>query len=318
MKLVFMGTPEFAAVALNALIDCGKHEVAAVFCQPDKPKGRGNKIVAPPVKSLAIEREIPVFQPLTWADGDAERIIRELAPDVAVVVAYGRILPQSVIDAPRLGTLNVHASLLPRWRGAAPIQRAIMAGDTETGVCVQQVCAELDAGDVLSSASTLIGDTKRAPVLDRYHLEDCREDYGSLYARLAEMGANLLIDTLDALPTLHPKPQTGEITFAPPIVKADTILNLSWSAYKLDCQIRALHPKPGASVTLFDERGEPLTVKIYRVGIGKGSPLTLPCGKLGNEILSVYELQAPGGKRLEAADFLRGRKVFTAPPTAVI
>jgi methionyl-tRNA formyltransferase len=300
MNLVFMGTPEFAAMSLDALIRCGKHKVLGVFCQPDKPKGRGQQRSPPPTKLLASEHSIPVFQPATWADGEAERVIRELAPDIAVAVAYGKILPQGAIDAPRLGTLNVHASLLPRWRGAAPIQRAIMEGDTETGVSIQQVRFELDSGEVLSYALTTIRD---------------EETFGSLYARLAELSAKLLITTLHELPALIPRPQSGAITFAPPIVKADTVLDLSRSAFELTCQVRGLSPKPGATVSLFDERGEPLTVKVYRVHAGGGSPLTLSCGKNGSELLSVDELQAPGGKRLEVADFLRGKKVFAKPPS---
>ncbi|MDR2530818.1 MAG: methionyl-tRNA formyltransferase [Oscillospiraceae bacterium] len=285
MRLLFMGTPEFAAVSLRAIADSAEHEIAGVFCQPDRPKGRGLKLIPPPVKSLALSLGLPVFQPSSLRDADTERIARKLNPDVSVVVAYGRLLPQSLIDAPRLGTLNVHASLLPRWRGAAPIQRAIMAGDRVTGVCVQQMRLELDSGDLISSRSTPIA---------------ADETYGELYDRLAISGAELLTQTLRS--PWNPTPQVGEVTFAPPIMREDCTLDLTRPAAELACQVRALCPKPGASVKLGGA-----SFKIFKARVGGDGALVLPCG--ANSTLVVEELQAPGGKRMRSEDFLRGNQL---------
>jgi methionyl-tRNA formyltransferase len=289
MRIVFMGTPEFAGASLEALIN-SEHSVISVFCQPDKPQGRGQRLQPPPVKTLALSVGIPVYQPASLREGESERVLRELDPDITVVVAYGKILPQSLIDIPRLGTVNVHASLLPRWRGAAPIQRAIMNGDTRTGVCVQQMRPELDEGDIISTAETEIFDG---------------ETYGELYDRLKSLGAALLTDTLRELPGLTPKPQSGEPSYAPPIRKEHCQIDLSRSAGEIVCQVNALNPKPGATV----QAGE-LAVKIFKAheltdgGVVTPNLLTVPCG--GGTTLVIDELQAPGGKRMTAKDYLRG------------
>jgi methionyl-tRNA formyltransferase len=244
------------------------------------------KFEAPAVKKLATEFGIPVYQPESLKDGEAERIVRELAPDVSVAVAYGKLLPQSLIDAPKFGTVNVHASLLPRWRGAAPIQRAIMNGDTETGVCVQQMRLELDEGGIISKKITAIGEN---------------ETYGELYDRLKILGAELLLETLSVLPA-EAIAQSGEVTYAPPIRREDCYVDWSSSAREIANQIRGLCPKPGASAELGGEK-----FKIYKAHVGSGGALTVPCG--GGSALVIDELQAPGGKRMRTEDYLRGHTI---------
>lgn len=285
-----MGTPEFAASSLAELLEDGTHEIAAVFCQPDKPKGRGMKLIPCPVKQLAQEHSIPLYQPAAFADGEAEQVLRRINPDITIVVAYGKILPQSFIDVPRLGTINVHASLLPRWRGAAPIQRAIMAGDTVTGVAVQQVTAELDAGDVLMRESVAI-----AP----------NETYGELYDRLKVIGAKLLIKTLSNLTNITPQPQIGEITYAKPISKQERELDLTLSAAEIINQVRGLCPSPSATAELSDGQ----RYKIFEVREAAPGEPDLLISLRNGSFIAIEALQAPGGKRMKATDYLRGHKL---------
>ena len=183
MRLIFMGTPEFSAPAIDALLEAG-HEIAAVFSQPDKPKGRGYNLTPPPVKVKALEHGIPVYQPTTMKDGEALRIFRDISPDVAVVIAYGRILPKEILEAPKYGCINVHASLLPKYRGAAPIQWSVIDGQPKTGVTTMQMDVGLDTGDMLMKCETAI---------------DPDETAGELHDRLSLMGAKLIVDTLAAL-----------------------------------------------------------------------------------------------------------------------
>ncbi|WP_303784040.1 methionyl-tRNA formyltransferase [Azovibrio restrictus] len=298
MKLIFAGTPEFAASALAALIEAG-HEIALVLTQPDRPAGRGMQLQASPVKQLALQHGIEVFQPLSLKkDAEARQKIAAVEADAMIVAAYGLILPQEVLDMPRFGCLNIHASLLPRWRGAAPIQRAIQAGDTETGVCIMQMEAGLDTGPVLARVSTPIGSEDTA---------------ASLHDRLARLGARLMVDTLPRLPLpATAQPEAG-VTYAAKIEKAEAQLDWTRSATELDRHIRAFNPFPGAQTFL---AGNPVKIWAAHPVAGQGLPgtvlavdrqgITVACGE---GALCLTELQKAGGKRLQAARFLAGHSI---------
>lgn len=294
MKLIFAGTPAFAAVALAALLDAG-HEVALVLTQPDRPAGRGMALQASPVKQLALARGIPVFQPLTLKEAAAQEVVRAVGAELMVVAAYGLILPQAVLDMPRLGCLNIHASLLPRWRGAAPIQRAILAGDTETGVCIMQMEAGLDTGPVLLSEALPIAADDTA---------------ATLHDTLAALGGHLIVAALARLPLpAAAQPETG-VTYAAKIEKAESAIDWARPAAEIDRHIRAFNPFPGAAARL-----DGVGVKIWRAApvSGSGTPgevlsadregIVIACGE---QALRVSELQKAGGKRLSAAQFLSG------------
>jgi len=246
LTAVFMGTPDFAASILERLLDSGRVRVLAVYTQPDRPGGRGHKPKPSPVKRLAVERGLAVEQPLNFkAAPDVDRLAG-YAPDLLIVAAYGLILPQSVLDIPRLAPLNAHASLLPRLRGAAPIQRAILAGDSETGITIMRMEAGLDTGPMLTRASLSIGPDETA---------------GSLHDRLAELGCKTLLNTLDNIESLLPQavPQDDALsTYAPKIVKADTRLDWNDSVENVHNRIRAMSPKPGAAfyLTLPGQKGQ--------------------------------------------------------------
>jgi methionyl-tRNA formyltransferase len=294
MKLIFAGTPEFAAQALAALIAAG-HQLALVLTQPDRPSGRGMALRPSPVKTLALEHGIEVFQPPTLRDAAAQARLQAVGADAMIVAAYGLILPQAVLDLPRFGCINIHASLLPRWRGAAPIQRAILAGDAESGVCIMQMEAGLDTGPVLLSAALPIAADETA---------------GSLHDRLAELGAGLIVAALEKLP-LAPTPQADcGVTYAAKIEKSEAMLDWNQSAQQLARQVRAFNPFPGALATL----GQ-LSVKVWRASAeaGEGSPGTILASDragilvaCGEGALRLTELQKAGGKRLSAAQFLAG------------
>ena len=304
MKLIFAGTPEFAAEALTAILAAG-HEVALVLTQPDRPAGRGMVMHASPVKRLALAHGIPVFQPATLKDATAQDMIRAVGAEAMVVAAYGLILPQAVLDMPRFGCLNIHGSLLPRWRGAAPIQRALLAGDTETGVCIMQMEAGLDTGPVLCSEAVAIsaGDTA-----------------GYLHDRLAALGGRLIVAALARLPlSAQKQPEIG-VTYAAKIDKAESLIDWAGSAAEIDRHIRAFNPFPGASTALGG-----LTVKIWAaapiVDVSQSGAagevlavnregILIACGK---GAMLVRELQKAGGKRLSAAQFLAGTAI--APGT---
>ncbi|MGL5631672.1 MAG: methionyl-tRNA formyltransferase [Azovibrio sp.] len=298
MRIIFAGTPEFAASALAALIEAG-HQIPLVLTQPDRPAGRGLQLHPSPVKQLAQKHGLEILQPLSLKkDLDAQETIRNIGADVMVVAAYGLILPQSVLDIPPLGCLNIHASLLPRWRGAAPIQRAILAGDPETGICIMQMEAGLDTGPVLARASTPISPTDSA---------------GDLHDRLALMGGQLIVSTLARLPLIpEPQPDTG-ITYAAKIEKSEAALDWNLGSVELDRHIRAFNPFPAAQ-TLF--QGTP--IKIWRAHpVAKtGTPGTvLSVDKTGIYVacgtgaLCITELQKAGGKRLNTAQFLAGHSI---------
>jgi methionyl-tRNA formyltransferase len=234
MKLIFAGTPEFAAQSLSAILAAG-HQVALVLTQPDRPSGRGMTLRPSPVKALALASGIEVFQPLTLKDPAVQERLHAVGAEVMVVAAYGLILPQAVLDLPRYGCLNIHASLLPRWRGAAPIQRAILAGDTETGVCIMQMEAGLDTGPVLLS--------------DRLPLAS-DETAGSLHDKLADLGARLIVNALEKIPLpAVPQSDTG-ITYAAKIEKAEALLDWRLPAAEIERKVRAFNPFPGAATML--------------------------------------------------------------------
>ena len=289
MRVVFMGTPEFSVPALQAI--ASRHEVLCVYSQPPRAAGRGQKPRSSPVQAAAERLGIPVRTPLRLKGAEEQAEFAALGADVAVVVAYGLILPQPVLDAPRLGCLNIHASLLPRWRGAAPIHRAVMAGDAETGVAIMQMEAGLDTGPVLAEARTLIGD------------EDTTAD---LHDRLAGMGADLIVKVLDRLP-LPAVPQAAEgVTYAAKIDKAEARIDWTRPAAEVDRLIRGLSPFPGAWCMAGGER---LKLLRSRLAEGQGAPgevlggLVVACGKGAVEIT---EVQREGKRPLPTAEALRG------------
>ncbi|HMW54089.1 MAG TPA: methionyl-tRNA formyltransferase [Accumulibacter sp.] len=297
MKLVFAGTPEFAALSLQAIIAAG-HQVVLVLTQPDRAAGRGLALHASPVKQLAEASGIEVFQPPTLRDALVQERIRTAEAEAIVVAAYGLIFPQAVLDMPRFGCINIHASLLPRWRGAAPVQRALLAGDQETGVCIMQMDAGLDSGPVLLSARQPINEDDTA---------------SSLQHRLAEQGALLIVEALACLPLqAQSQPQAG-ITYAAKINKAESALDWRLPAIQLERQVRAFNPVPGASCC-FDGN----LLKVWRAELvdGVGLPgeilavqrrgIVVACGE---GALRLVELQKAGGKRLTAAQFLAGTPV---------
>ena len=297
MKLVFAGTPEFAAIALRAILAAG-HEVVLVLTQPDRASGRGMALRASPVKQLAGEMAIEVLQPASLRDVGVQQRLRLVGADAIVVAAYGLILPQAVLELPRFGCINIHASLLPRWRGAAPIQRAILAGDRETGVCIMQMDAGLDNGPVLLSAKQAIASNDTA---------------SSLHDRLAVQGAGLIVDVLARLPMVaHPQAEDG-ITYAPKIGKSEAALDWRLPAVHLERQVRAFDPFPGASCVV---DGNPLKVWRAEVVADSGPPgSVLAVGRngvvvaCGTEALCLTELQKAGGRRLPAVQFLAGNPI---------
>ena len=289
MKIIFMGTPEFSVPVLEALRQ--RHEIVAVYCQPPRPAGRGKADRPSPVQARAEALGLPVRHPVTLRNEAAVAEFAALGADVAVVVAYGLILPQAVLDAPRLGCLNIHASLLPRWRGAAPIHRAIMAGDRETGVCIMQMEAGLDTGPVLLREAVAIGD---------------EETTADLHDRLSALGARLIVQALDRLPLLaEPQPAEG-VTYAAKIDKAEARVDWSRPAVEVDRQIRGLSPFPGAWVEI---NGERVKLLRSRLGEGAGAPgqvlrdFTVACGEGAVEIT---EAQREGKRPMPVAEILRG------------
>lgn len=297
MRIVFMGTPDIGAVCLKRILADG-FQVVGVYTQPDRPKGRGMKLVAPPVKEVALEAGIPVFQPESFKDEEAVAQLRELKPDVCAVVAYGRILPQKVLDIPGCGCVNIHASLLPQYRGSAPYQWAVLDGLTETGVSAQFMSLGVDEGDVIGIRKAPIGENETA---------------GELLERLAQLGAELLSETLGSIQsgTAVATPQdSSKATFAPMLDKAMCPIDFSKTARQVHNQVRGLHPWPVATMEL---EGTLFKVHATRIVPGEGKPgeilgltktgLRIACGEGAVEITS---LQAQGGKRMAAPDYFRG------------
>ncbi len=301
LRVGFAGTPAFAQQALQAILNAGFNVVVALT-QPDRPAGRGMQLMPSPVKQLALIHHIPVEQPVSLRNEDAQAMLRAYDLDVLVVVAYGLILPQAVLDMPRHGCLNIHASLLPRWRGAAPIHRAIEAGDTETGVCIMQMDVGLDTGGVVDTVPLAIEPSDTTALL---------------HDRLAALGAERIVSVLHKLAAgealvAQAQPEVG-VTYAHKLEKAESLLDVAAPAEVLDRKIRAYNPFPGAVLQAADKSSKP--IKIWQASIvnGCGTPgmvmaaddngVVVACGK---DALRLEVLQAPGGKRLPAREFLRG------------
>lgn len=299
MRIVFAGTPDFAAVALKALLQQG-HEVVAAYTQPDRPSGRGRKLSPSPVKQVALDADIPVFQPQTLKSDEAQAELAALKPDVMIVAAYGLILPQAVLDIPSMGCLNIHASLLPRWRGAAPIHRAIAAGDKETGITIMQMDAGLDTGDMLLKLTTPIRDTDTG---------------GSLHDRLADLGGQAILTALDELAKGNLKAEAQDnslASYAHKLSKDEGHLNWSASAVDLARRVRAFNPWPGTYAQSGDQKirihaaepietsseAEPGTIlKRDRDGID------VACA---TGILRLHQVQLPGARAQTVSDLING------------
>jgi methionyl-tRNA formyltransferase len=302
MRIVFAGTPEFAAVSLEALLGAG-HEVALVLTQPDRPAGRGQKPRASAVKRLAASRGLRLVQPQTLREESVQAALAAARPEAIVVVAYGLLVPRAVLELPPAGCLNVHASLLPRWRGAAPIQRALLAGDALTGVTVMRMDEGLDTGPILLQEAVPIGPEDTA---------------GTLHDRLARLGAGLLVRAL-ATPGLEPRPQDERAaTYAPRIRKEEARIDWTRSAEEIERAVRAFDPAPGAQTHL-----DGLALKIWRAAVVPGvreppgtvceadeKGILVACGR---DALRITELQRAGGRRLPAGAFLAGARI--APGT---
>jgi methionyl-tRNA formyltransferase len=311
LRIVFSGTPIFASNALLALFS-RRFDVVAVYTQPDRPAGRGMKLTPSPVKTLALEHHIPVLQPASLKSADAQAELAALKPDLMIVAAYGLILPQAVLDIPRLGCLNIHASLLPRWRGAAPIHRAILAGDTESGVCIMRMEAGLDTGPVLLE--------KRTPIA-------ADETTGSLHDRLAALGAEAIVEIVERLAAGEKiaestQPADG-VTYASKIIPEEAKIDWRAEAKLIDRQVRAFNPSPGAWTTWQGEK-----LKIWRARvlpnhacnvsdsdrmspgevIVRGGELCVVCGnnEYGKSVLAIDEIQRAGGKRIATSAWLCG------------
>ena len=299
MRVVVMGTPDIAATCLKKIITDG-YDVVAVYTQPDRPKGRGMKMVYSPVKEVALANELPVYQPESFKDDEAVQQLADLQPDVVAVVAYGRILPQRVLDIPTKGCINIHASLLPKYRGSAPYQWAVLDGCKETGVSAMYLCAQMDAGDVIDVAKTPIGENETA---------------GELLDRLAVLGADLLSKTLGALEqgTVTATPQDeSQVTYAPMLDKSICPIDWNKTAQQIHDHVRGLHPWPVATMEL---QGTKFKVHATRVVEGNhnktpGTVLALTKTGLqmacGEGIIEILSLQAEGGKRMAAPDYFRG------------
>ncbi len=300
LRIIFAGTPDFAAPALAALIEAG-HEIVLVLTQPDRPSGRGMKLKASPVKELALEHDIEVFQPETLKDSRAQSRIEDTKADVIIVAAYGLIIPTNVLNMPRLGCFNIHASLLPRWRGAAPIQRSLLAGDKETGVTIMEVVPALDAGAMISKGVVPITELDTAQ---------------TLHDALAKTGADLMVKAMENLSkngTLASTPQDDSlVTYAEKLQKSEAMIDWNKSADAISKQVRAFNPFPVATAML---NGEVCRIWMATKKSGKGlagqvvatnETIDVACGE---GVLSIHELQLPGGKRLKAREFLTGRQL---------
>ena len=299
MRILFMGTPDFAVASLRRLVEEG-HTVCGVLTQPDKPRNRGHKVTFSPVKEYALSQSLAVYQPTTLRDEAALELVKGLAPELTVVAAYGKLLPEEILAVPPLGSINVHSSLLPKYRGAAPINWAILNGETTTGVSIMYMARALDAGDVILQKSTAIGPDEDAPALTE---------------RLAQLGAEALSETLAALAagTATRTPQDElEMTYAPMLSRELSPMDWTRTAAALDCQVRGLIPWPCAQAEIAGQR-----FKVYRTAPGnptdKDPGTVLSAGKRGIEVacgdgrsLYLTEIQTEGGKRMSAAAYLLG------------
>jgi methionyl-tRNA formyltransferase len=307
LRLLFAGTPDFAALHLRALIE-SKHQLIGVYSQPDRPSGRGKKLQPGPVAKLALDANLPLFQPVTLRDTEVQQQLAQLGADVMIVVAYGLILPQAVLDLPRFGCLNVHASILPRWRGAAPIQRAIEAGDEETGVTIMRMDAGLDTGDMLAAARCPIGPETTA---------------ASLHDELAALGPPLLLEVLEDLQghlDRACKQDDAEACYAGKVLKSEARIDWSRDATSLDRTIRAFNPFPGCFAILAGQRVKIWRARPIREPAGPGAAGTILRAdrdgivvSCGDGQLNIQQLQLPGGRPLSASQVLNaGRGNFAA------
>lgn len=306
MRIVFMGTPEFAVPSLESLHRAG-HQVVGVFTQPDKPKNRGMKLTASPVKEFALSKSIPVFQPATLRDGAALETLRELAPELIVVAAYGKLLPDEILTLPKMGCINVHSSLLPKFRGAAPINWAILAGERETGVTIMHMAHDLDAGDVILAARTEIGENETAP---------------ELYDRLALMGGTLVVQAVEQLAQGTAPRQLqdeSQVTLAPMLSRDMSPMDFTRPAEALHAQVRGLLPWPAATTVLGGVRCKVLASRLTGESAGNKAPgtvaqadkngLKLVCGD--GKMLELVTIQPDGKKAMAAAAFLSGHPLET-------
>ena len=301
MRIVFMGTPDYSAVTLKALINEG-YDIVGVFAQPDKPVGRKQVLTPPPVKLLAAENGIPVFQPRTLRDGTALEILERLAPEIIVVVAYGKILPPEILSYPKYGCINGHASLLPKYRGASPIQWCIVCGEKKTGVTVMQMDAGMDTGDILSVREVDINDGETA---------------GELFERLAPISAELTVETLKKIENGEIKPVTQDnsaATYAPILKKEMARLDFKKSAYELECAVRGYNPWPAAYFYLDGKRIKVLecelggrTDKAPGTVVSADNGLSVACGN--GTVLRMLSVQPEGGKLMAAETWLRGCRI---------
>ncbi|XQF92828.1 methionyl-tRNA formyltransferase [Pseudoalteromonas espejiana] len=308
LRIIFAGTPDFAARHLQALIN-SEHQIVGVYSQPDRPAGRGKKLKASEVKALALEHDLPVFQPQSLKNEDALTELKSLNADIMIVVAYGLILPKAILDAPRLGCLNVHGSILPRWRGAAPIQRAIWAGDEQTGVTIMQMDEGLDTGDMLHIS--------RCPI-------NADETSASLYTKLAELGPDALIETVNKLANgeLTAEPQNDELAnYAKKLSKDEANIDWNMDAAQIERNIRAFNPWP----VCFTQMGKH-TVKIYQANVieqagNAGEVLSSDKNGIvvacGTHALCITQLQPQGKKTMAINDFLNGRSDWVTPGTVL-
>lgn len=303
MRIVFMGTPDFAAASLKKLLDEG-FDVVGVFTQPDKPKGRGMELAYSPVKELALAHSLPVYQPEKMRDGTALEAVKALAPDILVVVAYGRILPDDILTVPQYGAINVHGSLLPKYRGAAPIQWAVLNGDKTTGVTTMYLASEMDTGDIIYTAETEIGEF---------------ETSGELFDRLKDMGAELLVKTLrDIEAGVAPRceQEHDKASYVKMLDKSYSPIDFTKDARGVIKWIYGLQPWPTATATLDGATYKIFAAEYTDTKTDKASGAVVSTGKRGIEIacgkgetVMITELQAPGKKRMSAADFLRGHSI---------
>ncbi|MCL9684794.1 methionyl-tRNA formyltransferase [Legionella maioricensis] len=301
LNLVFAGTPEFGLPCLDALLQ-SSHQIKAIYTQPDRPAGRGRKLQASAVKEWAVEHEIPVYQPLNFKNPESIAELAQLKPDVLVVIAYGLILPKAVLEIPRLGCINVHASLLPRWRGASPIQHAVLYGDSESGVTIMQMDVGMDTGDMLAKAVCPIGPSDTA---------------GSLHDRLAQISVKPLLTTLDALANnqAQPEVQNNDLaTYAGKINKEDALINWQNSAADINRQIRAFNPWPIAYTVLGEEILRIHQAQIMEIECSQTPGTVISIDKkgmlvaTGNKGVLVTRIQFPGAKAISVADWLNSGK----------
>ncbi|MGF1704275.1 methionyl-tRNA formyltransferase [Enterovibrio baiacu] len=310
LRIVFAGTPDFAARHMAALLS-SHHDVVAVYTQPDRPAGRGKKLTASPVKMLALENDIPVYQPASLKSEDAQQELAAIGADIMVVVAYGLLLPKAVLDTPRLGCINVHGSILPRWRGAAPIQRAIWAGDEETGVTIMQMDEGLDTGDMLKIATLSI---------------DAKETSATLYERLAELGPDALVDCLDDIAAgraVAEKQDDALANYAKKLSKEEALIDWRLTAIELERCIRAFNPWPMSYFTLTANDTEH-NIKVWDAEVDaeqsdKAPGTILSADKTGirvatgEGVLRLTSIQPPGKKAMGAADILNSRREWFEP-----